>query len=406
MKNLLAQKIEFFSQLISCGQELYFWEFDPALQLVSTNCPDAELFRYCLALDGSEAFLREYLVQGSTKPLIISNPIGLGWIAAFETAAEQICRIYMIGPTFTSDVSHQALESRLRSRRYPQEMITPFLTRLQNLPIVPLTSWMQYGLMLHFCVTGEKLGISDFNYQAETSVQSGDSQGTLKPVKGNTWLAEQTAMQIIEEGRLDYQSEFNQLSMSADMTHPAGTETSLRDFKNSVISFITLSTRAAIRGGLNVETAYFIGNHYIKNVENATSLTDLIRLNNTMYDDFVQRVHKVRSDSHISDGIQHCVHYIDLHLGEKLSVKILAKETGYSEYYLAQKFKKEMHVNLVEYIKHRRIDRAKLLLRSSDQSIQEIAEFLGFCNSSYFAENFRDIVGCTPATYREGNWKA
>lgn len=405
MENLLAQKIRFFGDLISCGQELYLWEFDPTLQLVSTSCPNTELFQQCFLLDGSEEFLQGYQANGGAHPLIISNVIGLNWIAVFERAEEQVCRIYMIGPIFTSDISYQELETKLRCNQYPKEMIESFLTQLQSLPIIPLASWMQYGLMLHFCVTGERLGVSDYNYGADPAMDNPaqSDKASVKDGNGNTWLAEQMAMKMIEEGNLDYKKSFSQLSSSANALFPAGEKPSLRFFKNYVISFITLSTRAAIKGGLNVETAYFIGNHYIQNVEQTNSMTDLIRLNNTMYDDFVKRVHKLHSGVPLSDGIQSCLHYIDQHLAEKISVKQLATEAGYSEYYLAQKFKKEVGTNVVEYIKTRRIDRAKLLLRSSNQSIQEIAEILGFCNASYFAENFRNVVGCTPAAYRERN---
>lgn len=404
MEYTLSQKLHFFSELIGCGQEVYFWEFAPDIQLISTNCPDTDLFRYCIALDGSEEHLRQYVASAGTRPLLLSNQIGLNWIASLELASGMVSRVYLIGPVFTSDTSYQTLEKQLRFTQYPREMITLFLKQLQNLPVILLSSWMQYGLMLHYCVTGEKLDISDYNYQIEESLpQQETMEENIQPVKGGTWLAEQTAMQMIEEGRLDYQKAFNQLSMSSSMLFPAAAPTSIRDEKNYMISFVTLATRAAIRGGLNAETAYFIGNHYMHNVENASSLTELIRLNNTMFADFVKRVHKVRGNHPVSDGIQSCLHYIDLHLSDDLTMKVLAKEAGYSEYYLASKFRKEMGVSVGDYIKTRRIEQAKLLLRSTRENIQEISDSLGFCNPSYFSTVFRSVAGCTPAAYRAGD---
>ena len=58
-------------------------------------------------------------------------------------------------------------------------------------------------------------------------------------------------------------------------------------------------------------------------------------------------------------------------------------------------------MNVTQYISLKRIERAKMLLHSSNQSIQSISEELGFCNQSYFSEIFRSIVGMSPGEYRE-----
>ena len=67
----------------------------------------------------------------------------------------------------------------------------------------------------------------------------------------------------------------------------------------------------------------------------------------------------------------------------------------------SQKFKKETGRNITQYIKERKIERAKMLLISSKQSIQEISDSLGFCNHSYFSETFRQVTGMTPGEFRE-----
>lgn len=120
-----------------------------------------------------------------------------------------------------------------------------------------------------------------------------------------------------------------------------------------------------------------------------------------MYADFVKRVHKIHTKSGISPNLLVCCNYIERHLNEKLTIKQLAEKAGYSEYYLSQKFKKELGMNVTQYISLKRIERAKMLLHSSNQNIQSISEELGFCNQSYFSEIFRSIVGMSPGEYRE-----
>lgn len=398
----LSRKMEYFSQLLLCGQPLYYWEFDTELQLIKTSCPSAQIIHSFLTLGGCQDYLSDYLSGNQPKPLILSDSLGLSWIAAFECVSGVICRVHMIGPTFTSDVSYGQLEQQLFGSEYSQFLRQQFLNQIKILPVTPMSSWLNYGLMLHFSVTGERVEISDYNYQTgNTGADALQLDKSPQMPKGGTWLAEQTAMQMIEEGCLDYQKALSRLSMSASAGLSLQTGVPERKMKNSVISFITLATRAAIRGGLDVETAYFIGENYTKNVESMTTMTELMRLNATMYDDFVRRVHKARTSAGISPAIQACCNYIDLHLSEKITLKDLAAEAGYAEYYLAQKFKKEMKMTLTQYIKDQKIRRAMLLLRSTRQSIQDISDTLGFCNPSYFAETFRLHTGMSPGEYRD-----
>lgn len=186
---------------------------------------------------------------------------------------------------------------------------------------------------------------------------------------------------------------------------PSQSESYVRMNKNAVISFITLSTRAAIRGGLDPETAYYVGNSYIESAEKISALPELARLNQMMYEDFIQRVHRIRENTGVSPEIMAACSYIERHIAEKISVDTLAENAGYSKVYFSQKFRKELGINVGTYIKQQRIGRAKLLLKSTNLSIQEIGAQLGFCNNSYFAETFKDVAGMSPGEYRESGIK-
>ena len=61
----------------------------------------------------------------------------------------------------------------------------------------------------------------------------------------------------------------------------------------------------------------------------------------TMYEDFVLRVRKCRTNPNLSRAIQKCCDYIEMHLEEKIRAKDLADWVGYTEYYLTRKFKDE-----------------------------------------------------------------
>ena len=133
------------------------------------------------------------------------------------------------------------------------------------------------------------------------------------------------------------------------------------------------------------------------------SFSELTSLNLTMYEDFIFRVRKHRTNPAVSSQIKRCRDYIELHAGEELKLAELAKHIGYSEYYLSRKFKKEMGVSIGTYIKYVRVEHSKMMLVSSSQPIAQIAEKLHFASSSHFSEAFREVTGKTPQQYRRNN---
>ncbi len=401
METVLFQKMELFTQLISCGQNLSYWELDSSLQLIRSTSPQPELFHAFFLMDNCRDTLLDHARRGQVQPMVFTNSLGLSWIATVELAEGKLCRVYLIGPAFLSDVSYLALEKALYEKRHPKDFIEQFMSHIRELPIVGLDLWIRYGLMLHFCVTGEKLGVSDLCYIDLSPCKQEKCPANDAPYpKDGTWYAEQMAMKMVEEGRIDYVKARSDLSTIAG-ANVLGSNPTLRQFKNYVISHNALVVRAAIRGGLDPSTAYHLGEVYQESIEASTSVSALAQVGHTMFEDFVHRVHKRRTAVGISSVVQSVCSYIELHLGEKLNMQTLAAQVGYADYYLAHKFKKEMGMTVSQYIRQQRVVQAKLMLRSSNQSIASIADSLGFCNSSHFSDAFRSLTGMTPVEYRE-----
>jgi YesN/AraC family two-component response regulator len=120
-----------------------------------------------------------------------------------------------------------------------------------------------------------------------------------------------------------------------------------------------------------------------------------------MYRDFIMRVNKCRTNLNVSSIIRSCVNYIELHVEGKVDISDLSKRFGYTDYYLSRKFKEQVGHSVNDYIKMIKIERAKILLTSTDNTILQISEKLGFCSRSYFGDIFKSIVGMSAVTYRE-----
>lgn len=108
----------------------------------------------------------------------------------------------------------------------------------------------------------------------------------------------------------------------------------LRQSKNAFIAFVTMATRAAIDGGLNIEVAYTLSDTYIQQAERAASALEVNSLAEKVLLEFTTRVKRSKLSSY-SKPIQKCMEYVQNHIFEKLKVQTIAAYTGYNSSYLA-----------------------------------------------------------------------
>ena len=92
--------------------------------------------------------------------------------------------------------------------------------------------------------------------------------------------------------------------------------------------------------------------------------------------------------------------YIDENYNEAISLDKLAEIAHVNKYYLSHSFKKEYGSSPTDYMLKRRITEAKALLSSTDYSLIQIAEQLGFGSPAYFSKCFRKVEGISPSGYR------
>jgi len=93
--------------------------------------------------------------------------------------------------------------------------------------------------------------------------------------------------------------------------------------------------------------------------------------------------------------------HIQENYAEQFTLDDLAQVGYMSRRTLTREFKRTMNCSPIEYLIRLRINRAIDLLRRSNASITDIACRVGFQDSSYFARQFRAIVGYSPRQFRE-----
>lgn len=92
--------------------------------------------------------------------------------------------------------------------------------------------------------------------------------------------------------------------------------------------------------------------------------------------------------------------YIHNNYAQKMHLEDIADTFHMSGKYFSRYFKKHFGYTFVEYLNHFRIEKACVLLVTTDMRIMEISFDTGFENFSYFIRKFKEITGFTPAAYR------
>jgi len=100
------------------------------------------------------------------------------------------------------------------------------------------------------------------------------------------------------------------------------------------------------------------------------------------------------------DRLKRVRDYIETHLGERLTLTDLAAVACLSTYHFSRSFKEAVGTGPQRYVMQRRIERAKTLIRRTNQPLAEIAHQVGLCDQSHLTSIFRRETGETPGRYR------
>lgn len=178
----------------------------------------------------------------------------------------------------------------------------------------------------------------------------------------------------------------------------------LRHHKNFFIKLETMSARAAIDAGLDVEEILTIEEMYIRKCESLENIDRIKNLQYHMIIDYADRVKKQRQyNIRNVKMINEISKYIRNHISEPIKTSDIADFLGKSRGGLTTEFKKQSGMNLSDFIKLKKIQEARELLYSTNKSISMISNYLGFSSQSHFTRAFKEITGITPKEYRENN---
>lgn len=178
----------------------------------------------------------------------------------------------------------------------------------------------------------------------------------------------------------------------------------LTNLKYHFVVTAALITRFCMEAGMPMEEAYTLSDFYIRKMDRCKSVTDIVLLHDRMALEFSGRMLMIKKHRASSWQVAEAVDYVYSHILERITVEDVANAVHVSPTYLSRIFKQEIGMAISDYVRTRKIDLAKNFLRYTDYSLVDIANRLSFSTQSHFIQQFRDLVGMTPKTFRDKNY--
>ncbi len=338
----------------------------------------------------------------------IKKNIGYYMTAQFQYYGVVKCgktRIVM-GPTRQVNISDAELRSLAFLADVPPDDTDDFIAGMKSIVPMPLESVMQTLCAINYILNGEKVTLADLTIYDE--MQSGFSlqmsyenplDTSEQPTAlHNTLSLEQTVMNIVRKGDTAALAEWTKTAPAVRGGILASDQ--LRHMKNLFIVSVTLASRAAIRGGMDIDDALMLSDRYIQRCELTNTAEEITNLQFHMISDYTARVERLHFGSDPSQLIAAVSNYIQHHLSEPITTEQIAASLYISRTHLSARFHKETGITLSDYILKEKTEEAKRLLRYTDKPLSAISAYLGFSSQSHFSRTFRKYAGITPGEYR------
>ena len=93
--------------------------------------------------------------------------------------------------------------------------------------------------------------------------------------------------------------------------------------------------------------------------------------------------------------------FIEEHLAKPITVTALAEQFFISESQFYKCFLEQYSMTPKQYITAKKMTKAKVLLKATDKSIQELSFALGYQHQSCFTRSYKRFFGISPKSYRQ-----
>lgn len=179
----------------------------------------------------------------------------------------------------------------------------------------------------------------------------------------------------------------------------SGSLYSPKEIKESYVRFIWSIIN--VTKEINFDQYKLIQQHeFLQNIMTATTNAEL----ELTLQDLISFLRKgIIGDSSVNLTVQRAKSMVHEFYDQGITLDEIALKLNITPEYLGTQFHKEVGVNFSSYIKDYRIKKAKELIIGTQLKLYEVADKVGYSDSKYFSQVFKECTGQLPTEYRKRN---
>jgi two-component system, response regulator YesN len=380
-------------------------------KLCETNCHPA----FCKLVRSSATGARR-CYQDRLRSLEISNETGQPYMSICHAGIVLVCvpivdREKPLGGLFFGKClydhpNEHLINDILKGLRGIRISKAKIIEAANQLPIIPgrkLHEAAQFLFIMLYEVSG--LDPRVIKWRRERSIQQSQIGEFIREQKRlNTGTqypldAERELINKVKIGDRTGAKEILNCILGMIMLHDPG---DLNVLKARLLELLSVLGRAAVEGGVDIETLLEKNVQYINRAVKIDSQQDLCAWLSSALNEFIELVYASQDARRVTQ-IKPAIDFIDQNYDQPITLSDIAKSAFLSVSRLAHVFKEQMNITIIDYLTNVRIEKAKQLLLSTDKSCTEICFQVGYNNQSYFTRTFKKVTSMTPRKFRESN---
>lgn len=173
---------------------------------------------------------------------------------------------------------------------------------------------------------------------------------------------------------------------------------------------INLPNHAFDNGLFYFEDQSFQFNDYLKEItaicrESSQYSSTIVQF---IFNAIIFKIHSITNNSLSTDtpqalsaNVSLAKNYIDNHFSKIKNLDEIEERTHLSKYHLSRQFKKELDLSPIEYLHSVRFYHAKELLKSTNLTVNQISQNVGYKSATHFSLKFKKEFEQTPLSFRK-----
>ena len=143
-----------------------------------------------------------------------------------------------------------------------------------------------------------------------------------------------------------------------------------------------------------------VGEYLSDIIQHCRSISIMKELLKKHLTEFLERTYK-KLEMKSTKPVREAKNYIDSHYNEKITLESISEIVELNPVYFSVLFKKETGMNFSSYLVDIRTEKAKEMLKNSNETIEAIAVMVGYKDVRYFSRLFTKTAGVKPAVFRK-----